>query len=190
MTFVGRRQELRRLHAWLTDGRHVVVTGAFGSGRTALVRRFAMEARNALDVHFLPAGLSRRGLASALLPRLRGTQPQVAVVDDVIAMTRARATFMASLARTHGFSWVVIAERGIPRPDLLRLRTALAPAPVLRLGRLTDAMAGRLLQRLLSDRGVSWSPDDIRLTARSTHGVPLLLHHAAAAAVGERAEVR
>ena len=59
-----------------------------------------------------------------------------------------------------------------------------------RLGRLTDAMAGRLLQRLLSDRGVSWSPDDIRLTARSTHGVPLLLHHAAAAAVGERAEVR
>lgn len=39
--FVGRGRELRCLRRYLHDGRNIVLVGAFGSGRTALVRELA-----------------------------------------------------------------------------------------------------------------------------------------------------
>lgn len=180
--FVGRARELRQLRTWLADGRHVVVTGTYGSGRTALLRQLATDPGADLNVQFITADCSKRGVALALEPHFHRRRRLVAVLDDVISISRGRLTFMATAARRYDFSWVVIADRALPAADLLRLRIHLAPAPVIKMSALSPTLAHRLLRQLLCARGLTWTADDIRLTALSTHGVPLLLCLAADAA--------
>jgi len=61
MCFVGREKEVRKLTKALEGGRHVIVTGPYGIGRTRMIRQIAETGRRERRFVFVmpTAGLCR-----------------------------------------------------------------------------------------------------------------------------------
>ena len=171
MPFVGRVAELRRLKALLSAGRNVVVTGAFGSGRTSLVRQFAAETRR--RVVFLDPSQSRAA-ARAMVARIACVpRAPVLVLDDVARVTPQRIRLLREIAQRDDCRLVAIAERSLPPDDLLRLRAALGAAAMLRVGPLPLAAVEACLAAAVEAHGLGWTREEIQGTARATHGFAL-----------------
>jgi hypothetical protein len=169
--FVGRGAELRRLKALLSAGRNVVVTGRFGSGRTSLVRQFAAETRR--RVVFLDPSESR-ATALAMVARVGCVpRPPVLVFDDVARVTPQWIRFLGEIAQRGDCRLVAIAEHALPPDQLLRLRAALGAAAVLPVGPLPLAVVETILAAAVEAHGLGWTREDIRFTARATHGYAL-----------------
>lgn len=197
---VGREREAARLAAALADGRNVVLSGKYGSGRTALVRhvaetsfgrlRFAFcdlaapprEAWAALAAALVPerrrASASRRGGFRTLRARVLGAPlsdgpPPVVVLDDVGRLTPARLDLVRRLSVTDRFRFVAIVERHLPEAERARLLTCLAPVERLRLGPLPLPAVRDFLARASAERGLGWGPERIAAVATGTGGHPL-----------------
>ena len=173
-TFVGRSRELAWLRRMLAEGHSVVITGPFGSGRTALVRQLASEARGYRFVH-LHEGQSRRHMRATLCAARMMGGPVVAVLDDVGRLTPARRRFLRDITSEPGQSCIVVADGCLGARALVQLRAALGAAPVIGLGPLSMRAAETFVAAEVRRRRLAWSPADIRASARSAHGVPLLL---------------
>lgn len=87
--FVGRTRELRRLREWLDARRSVVLTGAFGSGRTALVRQLASEVSTSCCFNYLDPTVTRAELRrlTQMSTQRRDSRRLVLVIDDVCHLT-------------------------------------------------------------------------------------------------------
>jgi energy-coupling factor transporter ATP-binding protein EcfA2 len=183
MPFVGRTVELRCLRRYLDEGRNIVLTGSFGSGRTTLVRELVSALPHKRFV-FWSGGDSRHVIRVAMEGSTQGRQcdsratgvgEAVLVVDDVVHVTVPRMRFFRELVQTGRGQIVVVVERSMPREEVARLRAALGAARLMRLGPVSSRMAERYFSFAAIRHQLGWSAEQIRGTARSTHGHPLTM---------------
>jgi hypothetical protein len=207
--FVGRQEESARIRQELEAGRNLVLTGPFGIGRTALLRHVAWELRDALTFTFLSgggtAGKMCQELFLALFPQeraalragavrpaaqrraiagaaLRGPRARVVVLDDIAKATRQRIDFARWLRGLDRLRVVAVTERFLPEEALLRLRTALAPAPLLVLDHLDAAKARAFFQAWSEQHHLGWGPEQVRGLVQATRGYPLGMRETVGAA--------
>jgi hypothetical protein len=189
--FVGRTCELRRLTRLLDEGRNIVLTGVFGSGRTMLVRRLAThdrgrqfllwDSRNSQRV--LRITVEKLCAVRAVHHRTGDGRPPVVVIDDVVCVTAQRLRSLRELVRAHRCQIIVIVERSVPSSDVTRLRAALGAARLVCLGPLSRGATERYFSLAVREHRLEWTLDEIRSTARSTHGHPLIMRATLGAAV-------
>lgn len=177
--FVGRGRELRRIAAHLDDGRNIVLSGPFGSGRTTLVRHLAAS-RPDVQFLFLDSTATKRAILATLAraAALGGPCPPsrvVLVLDDVVRVTWQRQRLLRDLARRHDVRFVIIVERILPPDDLMRLRAALQAARLVTLGPVSRAAAEQYFTIAAARLKLNWSSVEIRSIAGTTHGSPLVM---------------
>lgn len=204
--FIGRQQELARIHRLLLSGRNVVLTGAYGVGRTALLRQLARETVKEWRFVFIDgsqtAGEICERLVRALFPerpvpprsaavswrterhviadrRIHSKVPVVVVLDDVAKVTRQKLDFIRWLKDLDKFRIIAVTERFLPEEDLTRLRTSLIPAPLVVLSRLGPAATHQFFETLAKAHGLPWGREEIHGLALATHGYPLGMWEAA-----------
>jgi AAA ATPase domain len=200
MLFVGRKREVARIERELARSHHLVVTGPYGIGRTSLLRRLSETLRDRWRFIFLdfgrPVAEVGRGLLFELFPqqagkpdvgavrsssvrfRLTRWEPEdprrhVLVLDNVAALSSRRVRFIADLAASKKYTLVVIVESFLPVPDLDRLRARLAPASLLKLGRLPHETARKYFALVSERYQLGWDAERIAAAARTTQGYPL-----------------
>ena len=181
--FVGRTRELRRLQQLLEDGRSVVVTGSYGSGRTSLVRRLETKLRRAYKFLFIGPSDTRVTLRDAVAYVLGGGRSGrtsivrrplcVVVFDDVVRVTPQRAKVIRRLLKDDRVRIILIAERVLAGDELVRVRGILNAAPVVHVGPLSEADVQHYVATLVNAAGRPWSSSDLRGIARSTNGYAL-----------------
>lgn len=197
--FVGRTRELMRVARLLNEGRNVVLTGVYGSGRTTLLRQLASNERGRQFVFWDNRG-SQRALRIAVEKlcavrtvhnRPRDRPPPVVVVDDVVQITAQRLRSLRELVRADRCQIIVIVEGLVPSADVTRLRAALDAARLVCLGPLSRSATERYFALATRQHTLGWNIDEIRSTARSTHGHPLIMRATlqAAVAAARRAHV-
>ncbi len=197
---VGRENEEARVAEALAAGRNVVLSGKYGSGRTALVRHLAAtcagrfrfvfcdfsapprETWAALAAGLVPErrrkALGRRPGSRALRARVLGAPmtdgpPAVVVLDDVGRLTPARLDVVRRLTVSDRFRFVAIVEGHLPAAERKHLLACLAPLERLRLGPLPQGAVRDFLARAAAERGLAWSPEKVAAMARGTGGHPL-----------------
>lgn len=198
---VGREKEGTRVVAALAAGRNVVVSGKYGSGRTALVRHLARTCAGQLRFVFCDFSAPPREtwatLAEALVPpqrrvvtkgrrggyrtlraRVLGAPlaagpPPVVVLDDVGRLTPARHDLVRRLTVSGRFRLVAILERHLPASEHARLLACLAPLERVDLGPLPQPAVRDFLARAAAVRGLAWTSEKIAAVAWGTGGYPL-----------------
>ena len=200
--FVGRCEEIAAVQHELAAGRNVVLVGRYGIGRTALVRQVAARVGAGrrfvfLDFASTPATMCRsiheelfpaRGRARRAVPRsFRATRslllrdapatsrPPVLVLDGIARLTAPKLDLMHALAKTGRFGFVAVAEAFLPPRDLLRVRTALFPNVLLRLGPLGRRESEEFFAEASERFGLGWTAQHLRLLASTRHGYPLAM---------------
>jgi energy-coupling factor transporter ATP-binding protein EcfA2 len=206
MTFVGRERETARILAAVSAGRHVVITGKFGMGKTALARHVAGLAAPDRPFLFASSSLSPARICEALvlqLPTLRrgragrkapvasylslrarlvaapsnGPAP-VVVLDDVSRVTAPKAGLIHQLDLA-GILLIVLLDTGLPERDRTRLLVRLEPAEKVHLGPLDLTASAELFERLSTHYRLGWSTRQIEGLARASGGYPLRIHEIA-----------
>ena len=175
--FVGRTRELRSLEQDLHAGRNVVIVGAFGSGRTTLVRQLA-SALPETRFLFWDRAESRRVIRAAI-----SDTPTVLVVDDMARVTAVRVHFFRELLRARRCQFIVIVERSMQRDELARLRATLNAARLMCLGPLGPRTTERYFRLAAAAHRLDWNPHETRGIAHSTHGHPLTMRRTLEVAV-------
>jgi hypothetical protein len=208
--FVGRREEIASVRRALEAGRNVVLIGRYGIGRTSLVRQAAVQmgaGRPFVFVDFAstPAAMSRsiheelfqsRGRGRRAVPRSFRTirsllirdapatsRPPVLVLDGIARLTAPKLELMRALTETGRFGFVAVAEAFLPPRDLLRVRTALFPNVLLRLGPLRRRESEEFFAEASERFGLGWKPQHTRLLASTRHGYPLAMAETVARAL-------
>ena len=204
--FVGRRRETARVRAELEAGRSVVLTGIWGIGRTALVRRVAKEmAREWLFVFVdfqRPPGQVWRDLFSAVFPseqerlravgrsamwmrcrvssrRLEDPRRHVVVLDNVARLTAPGLDAIRRLRER--FQVVAITEAFLPEEASVALCAALWARRPLQLGHLDEAATVAFLEECSRRHGFGWGEDEVLGRARAVNGFPLGMRETVAA---------
>jgi hypothetical protein len=105
LPLVGRTRERRVLTRELNGGRNLVLTGVYGSSRTALIRALAAGIPQA-DFSFWGERDTRRTIRAAVARAHcaggageMGSRRLVVVMDDVVHVSRLRLRFMHELLR-------------------------------------------------------------------------------------------
>jgi hypothetical protein len=128
------------------------------------------QQREALRRGWLSPAGQRRAIAGDALP---DPHSRVVVLDDMGKATRQRIDFARWLRSLGRFQVVAVTERFLPEEALLRLRTALAPAPLLTLDRLDPATAREFFQAWSEQHQLGWGPEQVRGLVQATRGYPL-----------------
>jgi hypothetical protein len=187
VSFVGRTRELSLLAHELEAGHNIVLTGAFGSGRTTLVK--ALSAHVANPFLFWHEQDTRRTMRAAIAREhdAHGAtgEPPVVVLDDAVHVSAPRRRFMRELLRGARCQIIVVVERSMSSDQLAHLRAILGAARLVQLRPLSTSTTVRYFSSAVKELGLAWSADDIRETARSTHGHPLTMRMTLEAAVAK-----
>jgi hypothetical protein len=206
--FVGRQEETARIRGELEAGKNLVLTGPFGIGRTAVLRRVAWEQRGTWSFIFLSGaatpGRMCQDLFLALFPHqrtalnhgeisllaqrraiaagtLKDPRPRVVVLDDIARLTRQRIDFIRWLRGLGRFQVIAVTEGFLPEAARQRLRVALAPAPLLALDRLEPAMTKAFFQAWSEQHRLGWGPEHVHGLVLATRGYPLGMREAVGA---------
>jgi len=191
---------MQKLACALEQGRHVIVSGAYGSGRTRMVhqaaadlsgeRRFVFtdfsktpgEVCGSLLADFRPKAPSGRPVRSAhyrtgrnLLAGMQlpeGPQP-VIVLDNLGRLSRQKLSFLRDLNMEHRYLFIAIVESFLTERSLFLLRACLFPCATIALGHLPLRDACNYFQRLAARHGLGVARDDLLALAKMTGGYPL-----------------
>jgi hypothetical protein len=200
MLFVDREREARRIAKELAGGHHVIVTGPYGIGRTSLLRKLSESTRDRYRFVFLdferPVAEMCRFLFVELFPRRGGKRKaaelrssgvrfriatwrpedprrHVLVLDNVARLSHRKLGLIGDLAASKRYALVAIVESFLPAAEMERIRGRLAPAPVIRLGRLSDERAREYFALASQSYGMGWTRDRIAAAAAGAGGYPL-----------------
>jgi replication-associated recombination protein RarA len=196
--FVGRRAEMRRVWAALSRGRHVVLSGPHGIGRTTLMRQVAQGFGSEMPFVFTdlsatsgeasralyeilggegrPVEISSRTIRYRLMSDLgRRNDPCVLVLDNITRLTRSRLDFVSGLASAGRFRIAAIVGTRMGKAPLDALRRSLGGAEVIPLGWLRPPDVREFLRQASAAHGFEWREDEIDARARSIGGYPLAM---------------
>jgi hypothetical protein len=200
MCFAGREKETRKLLKALEAGRHVIVTGPYGIGRTRMVRQIAEAGRQErrfvfvdfsktpgkvcekLLAAFRPKAPSSRAVRSArykigrnLLAgmKLSGGRKPVVVLDNIGRLTRQRLSFLRDLNLENRFLFIAIAESFLSGHSLFLLRACLFPSETITLRHLSLRDARAYFQCFADKYGLSLTNKDLTALAETSGGYPL-----------------
>jgi hypothetical protein len=196
--FVGRRKELRAIWGELRQGRHVVLAGHHGMGRTALMRRLASRHEDEARFVFVDfagtAGAAARGIYGAVSnqPEAGGAALSyktlryrllnnpawrarrcVLVLDNITRLTGQKLALVRDLAATRRFCIVAIIGTALPAADLMALRRCLNGACVVSLGWLPPRDVAEFFAAASEEHGFGWGAEQIEGLARSLGGYPM-----------------
>jgi replication-associated recombination protein RarA len=207
MTLFGRDREVKAVREALLAGRNVILCGAYGIGRTSLLRAVAETFGIDGRFLFLDSGRTSTALcgeiADTLFGRrirrrassLRGLQTMIAtrrlparksivlVLDDIAKLTPPKWKLLRFLVETSRYRLVAITERFLPNADFERLRVTLHPALTLELRRISRDASAAFLADVRDRHGLGWSDQQISLLASASGGYPLGLVEAALRAI-------
>jgi len=200
MCFVGREKEIRKLTKALEGGRHVIVTGSYGIGRTRMVRQVAKTGRQGRRFVFVdfsktpgevcekllaafrpkaPFGrvvriaryrIGRNLLAGMSLPE--GPKP-VVVLDNVGRLTRQKLSFLRDLNLGNRYLFIAIVESFLPERSFFLLRACLFPSETITLRHLTVQGSRGYFQCVARKHGLSLTNRDLTALAEASGGYPL-----------------
>lgn len=198
--FVGRRYEMRTIAKTLAQGRNLVVTGKYGSGRTRLLRQAARTVCCRRPFFFTDFSRPPAAVCSQLLKQLQPTReaaakpvrrshkiarrmllemklaydrPPVIVLDNVETVTPQRLAFLQELVFAGRFRLVAIAESFLSAEDLFALRAALGAGALLKLQNLKHAQAVECFRRFAAEHALDWDEARILQLAAASGGYPL-----------------
>ncbi len=206
LPFVGRKKETAWLRAELEAGRSVVLSGIYGSGRTALARHVAEEMER--EWLFVFADFDRapgqvwRDLFAAIFPkaqerlrtegrpakwmrywvsnrRLEDQRHHVVVLDNVVRLTAPRLDSIRRLRER--FQVVAIAEAFLSEEASTALCAALWARRPLQVGHLSEAATVSFLGECSRRHGFGWGEGEVHGVARAVNGFPLGMREAVAA---------
>ncbi len=202
MGFVGREKEMKQLFKVLNDGGNLVITGRFGIGKTALVRRAASmdpkhrrflfadfsqtagQVCNRMVADLFPGGCSRKEMRSLPYRKARfllsgislgNEERPVVVLDNVCRLTGPKRSLLGTWNTEERFSLVAIVESALPDRDLFLLRSALFPAEVITLGHLSFEDAVRYFSLAAEQYLLNWTGERVRHLAEASGGYPLCM---------------
>jgi hypothetical protein len=202
---------LAYLRAELEAGRSVVLTGAYGIGRTSLVKHLALEVER--DWHFAfgdfaqDPGAVWRDLFAAFFPkaqhRLRGRTRSVKwtrfrVANQRFEDRRRHVVVLDNLARLspqrldvarrmrERFEVVAIVEDFLPEPAKAALCSALWARPTFRIGHLSRAVTRAFFEECSDRWGLGWGAGEIHGLAQAVNGFPFGMREAVAAELRRR----
>jgi replication-associated recombination protein RarA len=207
--FVGREQETRWMVRALAEGTHAVLSGKYGIGRTTLVQRLAaVSSRDRifafLDASQPPAALCRTLYSQLpMLSRARSTargpnqlafrtlryrvlnarvvgQRPVLVWDNIARLSHAKIDLLKRLVACGRFLIIAVVEEFLPPGELKKLRTILAPAPVLKLSYLPPSDAREFFLASAAQLGHELTDDRLKQLVALAHGYPLEMARQAA----------
>ena len=191
---------MQKLARALERGRHVIVSGAYGSGRTQMVRQVAAdgsggrrfvftdfsktpgEVCGSLLAAFRPKAPSGRPVRSAhyrvgrnLLAGMRlpeGPKP-VIVLDNLGRLTRQKLSFLRDLNMEKHYLFIAIVESFLMQRSLFLLRACLLPSETIVLGHLPIRDVCDYFQHLADRHELGVARDDLLALAKATGGYPL-----------------
>jgi len=200
MCFVGREKEIRKLTKALEEGRHVIVTGSYGIGRTRMVRQVAETGRQErrfvfvdfsktagevcekLLAAFRPKAPSGRAIRSAryrvgrnLLAGMRLTDERkpVVVLDNVGRLTRQKLSFLRELNLENRYLFIAIVESFLSERSFFLLRACLFPCETISLRHLTIKDSCGYFQCVARKYNLSFTNRDLTALAEASGGYPL-----------------
>lgn len=209
--FVGRHRETAWVRTELEAGRSLVLTGAYGIGRTSLVKHLAREmAREwsfvVVDFDRAPAAVWL-DLFAAIFPRawkrlraetlsMKWTRFRVLsrkpedsrrhalVLDNLARLSPQRLDLVRRLRERHQV--LAIVEDFLPEPAKAELCAALWAHAPLRLGHLSLDASVAYFEACNRTHGFGWGRGELRGLVRATGGFPLGMREAVAAELRRR----
>ena len=198
--FVGREKETKQLVASLSSGRNVILSGAYGMGRTSLVRHVAkvMEGKREFlfaDYSETPARVcralesrlnnettyrkktvplrykSRRRRLVTTASKISG-QP-VLVLDNIAKLTAQKLNLIRYWVAENAFQFVAITEAFLGENDLLALRITLLPADLIAIRRLSAKETMELIRVRGQGRRPPLTEQEMKAVAAAARGYPL-----------------
>jgi len=200
MCFVGREKEVRKLTKALEGGRHVIVTGPYGIGRTRMIRQIAETGRRErrfvfvdfsktpgevcekLLAAFRPKAPSGRAIRSAryrigrnLLAgmRLPDARKPVVVLDNIGRLTRQQLSFLRELNLENRYLFIAIVESFLIERSFFLLRACLFPSETIILHHLAIRDSYGYFQCIASEHHLSLTNHDLTILAEASGGYPL-----------------
>jgi hypothetical protein len=195
--FVGRRREAARIRAVLEANRNVVLTGPFGIGRTALARHAARTmaehfrfvfldgdrsparlCRDLIEGLFGPGGrpgeaLSYRAARRQIAARIpTDARRHVVVLDDIATISHPKLELLRFLVGLGRLRFLVVVEAFLPVADMVRLRSVLVAATLLRLGPLALRDVERYFEERAGALRLPWTRAQVHGFAQAAHGFP------------------
>lgn len=195
--FAGRDQEQKEVKQALKEGKHVIISGKFGMGRTTLIKHLSYlnnEWRFCLvDFSKPPAHICNQILRE-LFPKqkpdcdyvkyksgrfkimtfaLEDKRKHVLVLDNITRVTAQKLDLIRYLNWEDRFLFIGIIENFLPQNDLLQLKTWLNPSITITLHHLAKKDVINFFQRFSIGHNLNWSERQILNLAAASGGYPL-----------------
>jgi hypothetical protein len=210
--FVGRDQEQKEVRRALREGKHVIISGKFGMGRTTLINHFSHMYDGwrffIVDFSKPPAHICNQILRE-LFPKqksecdyvkyklgrfqimtleLEDKRKHVLVLDNITRVTDQKLDLLRHLSWEDRFLFIGIVESFLPQNDLFRLRTWLSPCITIALHHLARKDVIEFFQRFSTGHNMNWTERQISSLAAASGGYPLRMKEIATREL-ERAKV-
>jgi hypothetical protein len=196
MLFVGRVQEIKTIIGAIRQNKHVILTGKFGIGRTALINhiiatqkqwRFVMldferaPAQAVRSLLFKPGATKNemRNSSSHKPARLMSDRleiegkPWVIVLDNIARLSAQKLAFIRRLNGEGRFHFIAIVEAFLPEKELFLLRKELIPARIITLQHLSLKTGEQWFRNFAVKYRLNWPDNQIKMWASATQGYPL-----------------
>jgi hypothetical protein len=106
----------------------------------------------------------------------------VVVLDDMVKITRQRLEFLRWLRGLGRFQVIAVVEHFLPEADIFKVRTALAPAPLLVLEYLDKPTTREFFETWSREHALAWGTPQVRGMVQASHGYPLNMQELALSA--------
>ena len=189
MMFVGREWETKQIIKEIHQGVNIIVSGKFGMGRTALVKKISEILADErkfifLDFSETPGQMAKRlmrelGLSSRnkktgrkmgyksmryriVTVRSSAQNKPIIVFDNIAKLTPQKIIFLRNLLEERHFQIIAIVENFLPAKDLLRLKAQLYPTKFFALNHLRPQDVLTLIHLYSDKYDLNWPDTYIR----------------------------
>ena len=200
MYFCGREKEISEIIGALKKGKHVVVTGKYGIGKTVLIKHLSGITKQKWHFVFTDFSKSPSNVCNDILWQLSPKkQPKyrqkyikyktarslvaeltledkrqpVIVLDNISKLSHQKLAFIQYVTFSKRLLFIAIAEGFLPENDLFQLRACLLPSHLLTLGNLGTKNTLEFFRHVSRKNNLNWTEKHIRMLAEVTGGYPL-----------------
>lgn len=200
MYFCGREKEIREIINAIKKRKHVVITGKYGIGKTALAKHlsditkqrwqfvltdFSKTPSNVCNEILWKVSSKRQPkyrhqyikykIASSLIAdlTLKDNRQPVIVLDNISELSHQKLAFIQRVTISKKLLFIAISEGFLPENDLFQLRACLMPSHLIKLRNLRTKNAVEFFRHVSRKNNLNWSEKHIRMLAEVTGGYPL-----------------